>query len=116
MVNKLMSNNALSEEQLDNVSGGNYQEYVQISNAIAKRISEINNSKTDDKTERMTQEETANWLKKNLNIGVDFGISVSSRPLDFFNSAAKYYSTLSTTPGKTLTHAQVLEKIKNWKP
>jgi len=104
-----------SLNELDNVSGGNYKEYIQISNAIAKRISEINNGKGNDKTERLSQEETAKWLKDNLNIGVDFGIRISFKMLDGLNSSAEYYSTASATPGKKYSHAEVLKMIGNWK-
>ena len=105
-----------SMEELDQVSGGNYKEYVQISDAIAKRISQITNFAYDSKTERLTQEETAKWLKENLKVGVDFGISLSFRPLDgLLNDSAKYYSLDGVKTGTKYSHAEVLKMIESWK-
>ena len=105
-----------SMEELEQVSGGNYKEYVQVSDAIAKCISQINNSTYDDKTERLTQDETAKWLKDNLKIGVDFGISLGFRPLDgVLNKSARYYSLDGVKTGMKYTHAEVLKMIGNWK-
>lgn len=104
--------------ELDAISGGTYREYVDISNAIAKRISHINRNDPNFKrrTERLTQEETDNWLRTNLDIAANFGISVSSKPLDFINSDAKYHSIESTTAGKKFSHSYVLKQIAEWQP
>lgn len=101
--------------ELENVSGGNYKEYIQVSNAITKRISELNNASFDSKTERLSQKETANWLKTNLNIGVDFGIRIGFKLCEGLNKPASYYSIAATTPGKSFSHADVLNMISNWK-
>ena len=105
-----------SMEELEQVSGGTYKEYVQISDAIAKRISQLTNSAYDSKTERLTREETAKWLLDNLKIGVDFGISLAFRPLDgIANSSAKYCSIDGAKTGMKYSHAEVLKMIENWK-
>ena len=112
--------NALTFTDLDQVSGGNYKEYVKISNAIASRINVLNenDSNFQNTTERLTETETNDWLKKNLNIGVDFGIRVASAigVIEKFNSSAKYYSVASTTAGKILSESEVLGKIATWNP
>lgn len=105
-----------SMEELEQVSGGNYKEYVQISDAIAKRISQITNSAYDGKTERLTREETAKWLKDNLKISVDFGINLAFRPLDgLMNKSAKYCSLDGVKTGTKYSHADILKMIANWK-
>lgn len=113
-----ISNEMMSMDELDAISGGTYKEYVGISNAIAKRIADVNKNDPNfkNRTERLTQEETDNWLRTNLSIAADFGISVSSRPLDFINSDAKYHSVESTTAGKKFSHSEVLKQIAEWQP
>ena len=109
-------NEMMNIDELDAVSGGTYKEYVGISNAIAKRIADVNKNDPNFKgrTERLTQEETDGWLRTNLNIAADFGIRVSSRPLDFINSDAKYHSVANTTAGKKFSHQDVLNQIAAW--
>ena len=105
-----------SMEELDQVAGGNYKEYVQISDAITKRISQINKSAYDSKTERLSKEETASWLSTNLKIGVDFGINLGFRPLDgLANNPARYYSLDGVKTGTKYTHEEVLKMIAGWK-
>ena len=105
-----------SMDELEQVAGGNYKEYVQVSDAIAKRISQINKSAYDNKTARLSREETASWLSANLRIGVDFGINLGFRPLDgLVNDSARYYSLDGVKTGTKYTHAEVLKMIASWK-
>ncbi len=110
-------NEMMSMNELDSISGGTYKEYVAISDAIAKRVEDINKNNPNFKntTERLSREDTDSWLRTNLNIGVDFGIKVASKPLDFINSKAKYYSVETTSAGKSFSHQEVLNQIAAWK-
>lgn len=109
----------MSMAELDKVSGGYYSEYVEISNAIAKRIGEINKQDPSfaGRTERLNKAETIAWLKANLEIGADFKYSVGFKPLDkVCNNPAVYYSVASTSAGQLMSHADVIKRIANWTP
>ena len=111
-------NEMMAMNELDTISGGTYKEYVDISNAISKRIADVNQNDPTFKgrTERLTQEETDSWLRTNLNIAADFGIRVASKPLDFINGNAKYHSVASATAGQKFSQQDVLNQIAAWRP
>ncbi|MBR3747721.1 MAG: hypothetical protein IKN27_12250 [Selenomonadaceae bacterium] len=77
----------LSDEELDNVTGGTYDEVSELNDMLAPR--------NNDTARVMSEEELKNWLKENLNIDATF-----------YND--KNTPNVYTRDGKTLTQSEVL--------
>ena len=106
-----MFNNAMTEESLNQVSGGKYADYVKITDAIYNRIKELG---VDTKGyTRLPENAAADWLKENLNITAEFNTTYG---FDFMNKSAVYKDSRQDKAGVRYTQAEVLKMIANWNP
>ena len=106
-----MTNEILSMEQLDAVSGGDRKEYYEIADLLPKIPDTWQDNKglTYDGFRRMTPEEVHNWLNEKLNIWavIDVGSKWNPSPRA---GAKNTYNKF----GKSLTHSKVIAEIHNY--
>ena len=92
----------LSDEQLDNVTGGTSFEYHILSKLLTP---EPNDGLVI--SHKMTEDEVKNWLKTNLNIDATINAKVV-----FHNYGPSEDPNVYTQNGQTITHADVVKQCK----
>ena len=105
-----MKDKAMAMDALEQVSGGKFEDYVKVTDAIHKRMKELGGGQN---CTRLSEKDAAGWLKDNLNITAEFNTSWG---MDFLNSAAVYKDSRANKAGIRYTQDEVLKMIANWNP
>ena len=114
MIEKILKDELMNEEELENVAGGTNGEYKELRKLlpVIKYItySPVFEESIEHETSRyMYTDEVEGWLKQNLNIDANIDNGAWYNPL---NSAGN--SNIYSRNGQSLTHAQVVNEVKNF--
>ena len=99
----------LSEDELDQVAGGNWKEFTEL-REILPTVSYQKNTRPFPRqvTRNMNITEATEWLKSNLNIDTDISIG------DSFNPFSSGTPNIYKRDGQELTHDQVIAEVKSF--
>lgn len=101
----------MTMNELDQISGGKYADYVKVSDAINRRLTEL--KLVNDNCTRLPIDDTVDWLIKNLGIKAEFNTFFG---FDFMNGDAVYKDTNASRAGARYTQKEVLDRIAKWTP
>ena len=104
---KILQDEIMSEEELDNVTGGTYDEYFDLDNILPYNNGMFTISDYRGKSKEYIQ----NWLKSNLNIDAKINAEFT---LDEYGRAQDNIKNVYSQNGQSLTHAEVIQKCKTF--
>ncbi len=110
----VMTNEMMTLEQLDMISGGTNGEYKEIrkllpTKTIKRNFYHLEGAPMDDDIEYMSPNEVRGWLKSKLGIDAKIDVGGALNPLSSAGSRNVYKMN-----GKTISHSKVIAEIHNY--
>ena len=106
---KIMNDEMMNNDELEQVAGGTNGEYKEIRKYLPVSYAPISNSCEVDIVIPMRPDEVEEWLKENLNIDAKIDNGAWYNPFDSAGNPNVY-----SRNGQSLTHAQVVGEVKKF--